>query len=389
MKVRYYGHVGSLSGYGRAAADLCMALLSTGKVELEISPIDYRVDQARVALAGPREVLVSHCRRQDALTKPDVVIVHTLPGDAVKALWLAQEADAALDLVPAVLYTTWEGVTATPEVVCDYDDFAQLWTPSHQAMDAFMTADPLAMPPCHVMPHAFDPATLPERRLPRDEDAVGYRFYYVGAWNGRKNPAGLLRAWAHAFTADDEGVLLTLHCPGATSDQFAIAAHQSGLYMSDMAPIAFSNTHISEAEILRMHRNADCFVTASRGEAWNLPAFDAALAGRMVIAPRGHGSDEYLSKTSALRVRAMRTPAAVDIHATGAGNTLKMTSIGAQGLSARSLWLEPDLREIASGMRAVWTTKNRSIQLLEDQDFSRFSYADVGNRALAALKDLT
>src|SRR6185295_1274929 len=129
-------------------------------------------------------------------------------------------------------------------------------------------------------------------------DAEPFKFYYVGAWTQRKNPTGVIRAFCHAFTRADP-VQLLLQCSGASLESIAAAAGSSGMGSERAPSIRPSVAPLTDEGILDLHRTADCFVTASRGEAWNLPAFDAMLAGRHVIAPRGQGSDDFLEDTSA------------------------------------------------------------------------------------------
>ncbi len=381
MRILYYGHVGSLSGYGRAAADNCMALLSTGKVELEIGAIDYRADQARIALAGAKEVLVPRILRPgDQPAEHDVVIIHTLPQDLPRAY-------ATIDpSAPCVAYTTWEGYRVPPDLLALYDVFDQIWVPSEHCATAFRSDD--IDDRVRTIPHAFDVETVEPRRMPRPlED--GFRFYYVGAWNSRKNPAGLLRAWAAAFTKDDPHVSLTMHCPGVSADQFVIALHQTGVHPDDMAPVVLSNKHVSEDAIWKMHASHDCFVTASRGEAWNLPCFDALLARRHVIAPRQLGSAEYLQGTTAATVGGMAVPCSVDVQVVGGdgARNFQLQTVGAQGLSARSTWIEPNLIDLACAMRHAYETGTRFIDFPPDL-LTRFSYRSVGELALQTLEDL-
>jgi glycosyltransferase involved in cell wall biosynthesis len=388
LRVRYYGHVGALSGYGRAGADLCMSLLATGKVDLEISPIDYRADEARIALAGAREALIPHCRKDHDLTEPDVVIVHTLPRSVAAA---ADRVTSGLEAVatPVVAYTTWEGCSPVPEEMQrDLDGVDQLWVPSGGTAAAFAAFADDEVGKIRVIPHAVDPDTLGVRRLLAFDLNFAFRFYYQGAWTSRKNPAGLLRAWALAFSADDRGVGLYLYCPGGEQTAFAVAMHQTGLKVQDMAPVIFDSGRKTEDEIFAMHREGDCFVTASRGESWNLPCFDAMLAGRHIISTAGLGSDDYLTETGADRVDGFLMPATVDVRVTGAiDGGVTMQTVGAQGLTSRSAWIEPDLVRMAELMRHAYRRRHRELAMAYDP-FERYSYQAVGALALNALENL-
>ena len=47
-----------------------------------------------------------------------------------------------------------------------------------------------------------------------------------------------------------------------------------------MARVIPRDRYIDDQALFALHAKSDCFVSASRGEAWNLPAFDAMLAGK-------------------------------------------------------------------------------------------------------------
>lgn len=381
MKVRYYGHVGVPTGYGDAANEMCMALLSAG-VELEISTDGRQLPIRYMALAP--------CIKAAAdLSAPDVVIVHTLPLDCVKVLGEDRIAER-YPRVPCVAYTTWEGSSAIPpEFVPALIGFDQVWVPSSQNRESFI--EWLHESRVVVVPHAFDEDSLADRRSAGDRPVGRYRFYYIGAWTGRKNVPGLIRAYMREFR-DDEPVQLVIHSAGAHDDQVKLAEMACGIWDGGgEPPIRFVNQRWSDPDIIGMHRSYDCFVTATRGEAWNLPAFHAVLAGRMVIAPRGQGSDEYLSKTTAIRYASTEVPAWADVRIVKREGTPQghevVQRVSPQGISARANWQEPDLIDLASMMRTVFTARASTIEVGYDLS-ARFGRMAVGERAVNLLKEL-
>lgn len=397
MKVRYHGHVGRLGGYGRAGAEICLSLLASG-IELEICPIDWDKDEARIALSGGYEALVPCCKR--AWPKVDAEIVHTLPMD-LGAAWERVVKPGATH--PVVAYTTWETHSKVPTHVLDeitrgysYDE---IWVPSTSCRRAFIAGlEGFSDLPVRVMPHAFDLATLPARRAPYPLERDFFTFYYVGAWNSRKNPAGLLRAWAMAFGPDDK-VLLHLQCAGAPDANFATALYQTGLRAKDMPPVMLTNGQVANDRIIELHRAGDVFVSATRGEAWDLPAFEALLAGRHIIHPAATGADDYLlDGTSADLYGGMAMPASCDVRwvqstfpsgsgdPTGAIRT-ELEVVGAQGLTSRSRWIEPDLIRLAEAMRNAYLARRRDLAVRYNPA-DRYSHQAVGTAARQALETL-
>ena len=382
MLVRYYGHFQLQTGYGHAARELAKALYVAGAV-LELvtvgpRPVDWSPDEDLDGLFEPQD------------QKPDVVIVHTLPGDCHRVLEAAGlERGQGPKLVA---YTTWEALTAPLEVVQPlYDCFDQVWTPSRVSAQA-LGANGLhgsgrdrtrAELVTYVVPHCYDHSEV----RPSGENTNGrkFRFYWIGAWTARKNPAGLIRAFTHAFYPGAD-VELVLHSPGCSIDTFVATLATTGLEQADLPPIVISTQHLTWGSLARFHAEADVFVSAARGEAWNLPAFDALLAGRHVITQYGLGSDEFLADTSADLVDGWEAPAQVDVTmASSDGGEMTVKTIGAQGLTSRSLWLEPNLSSLAEAMRSAYQSRKRTIRI--DYDVaSRFGYAAVADLVLKLLE---
>lgn len=425
MKIRYYGHVGQTTGYGKAAEAMCFALLSQG-AELEIRPLSAPEARTFEGANLPLARLVKTDSELD--TGPDVVIVHTLPLDCAKVERMVRDAGGMTSLAKWIAYTTWEALDASAEVVEPLMPFDEVWHPSATSASAFDLASWPGREPgdivTHVVPHAFDEGSLERRRerltplMASDGEFVRglarpYRFYYVGAWNGRKNPNALVRAYAHSFTRQDN-VELVLSCQGVDPKLVVQAMAMTGVDPELLPAIRFEAKRKTDEDLLALHQGADCFVTATRGEAWNLPAFDAMLAGRHVIAPENMGHGTFLERTSACLYRAWSSPAGVDVkivdvppgspHRLAGG--IEIQTVGAQGLTGKNLWLEPDVLSLGGAMRFAFKARLthlawelggvRDDLVREDNDptgirahlCARFGYHAVGKIAMGYLRQL-
>jgi glycosyltransferase involved in cell wall biosynthesis len=405
MKIRYYGHVGQRTGYGQAANAFCLALHRAG-AELDIRPL---APAAQVSLAGASLPLARFLRKDnELLVNPHAIIVHTLPLDCKRVLEIAQQqcTSPGHDFYGAqtVAYTTWEALAAPEEVTSGLAEFDAVWSPSSSSLRGLSYVPKDATPPdgsaphgpeYRVLPHCFDEESL-GARLDRQEDKGdrAFTFYYVGAWSGRKNIAGIIKAYAHTFKAG-ERVRLMLSCAGVTDRQFMAAIHATGIPQSEIPRIEFNNRYVTDEEMIAFHRDeVDCFVSASRGEAWNLPAFEAMLAGRHIIAPFGQGSDDYLASnggTTADLYPAAYTPAELDVAITpGPKDRPEMYGLavgGVQGLTSRCLWHEPDLMSLSSFMRSSFEHPSRYITCFYNP-IERYGYAAVAKQALGYLEGL-
>jgi hypothetical protein len=375
MLIRYYGHVGCGTGYGDAANEMCMSLLSAG-AELEIATDGKR-------LSGGYLPLVKCVKDQAAMRHPDVVVVHTLPvscGEVFERLgplWKGPNAPAF------VAYTTWEGDgQISPQVAHALIDYDQIWVPCRANKASMRHMNNVV-----VIPHAFDEAQ--PRTPPRAvEPGETYRFYYIGAWCARKNPRGLIHAYMAEFTADDN-VELVMLCAGASPQDAVMAQLETGIAPREIWPrLRFITERVDDDGLVRMHTDNHCFVTATRGEAWNLPAFQAMLAGRLVIAPCGLGSDDYLrEKSEVLLYGSQRMPALGDVRTVAAPDGIRATYVGPQGMTAHDAWREPSLYELGMCMRTA-ATKRVSVVATEYDVAGRFGRKAVGRLAMDALTEL-
>ncbi len=384
MKILICGHAldAPMSGYGRACYELARALETTGA----------RVD---------------HATNRSSPAEYDVVIVHSTPHTAVSVAG-AIRAGGYQGLL--IGYTTWEFLDISASMAASFEVFNQVWSPCGR--ESQLLAQTEARLRVHTVPHAFDVETMKDRvDYTTDKKTDPFRFYWIGAWNARKNPAGLIRAYCHAFSSTNKHVLLRIHSPGVTDLQISHALAQTCLDRSEMPPIKFSREPFIEEEMFQLHKNHDCFVTASRGESWNLPAFDAALAGRHVIAPRVHGSTEFLDGTSADLYESTAQPAYLeDAVMTGADSatthTMSFSGKAPQGMDCRQTWGDPHLARLSHLMRLAVFGNKRYLAMHQSyagvplnkleptRDYARsmlvgkFSHANVGRIALDGINYL-
>lgn len=376
-KVRYYCHVGAESGYGVAANEMAMAMLGAG-IDLEISTTGTKLHNRYLPLAS----LVK--APDDMTAAPDVVIVHTLPLSCAEVLDKARVRELYPDAV-CIAYTTWEGVTPISPIVEDaLREFDYVWVPSESCK--FRVGNVIGAETCKVVPHAYMETSrhclVGPRVRPKNTDGteVGYAFYYVGAWNARKNPADVVRAFRRAFAAGDD-VGLHMQCANARSTACKLADLETGVHGDHLPPITFSNHWASDDEMVAIRDSFDCFVSASRGEAWNLPAFEAMLHGNHVIAPFGQGSDEFLKRTSAdlynCRMTSFSGDARLEPVPDAPPGHYKARYHGAQGMTVRDDWWDPDVSQLSLCMRRAFIERVTTLRV-DYEPAERFGRAAVG-----------
>lgn len=389
MKVRYYGHMGGRGGFARAANDYALALHRAG-VELELRPLDRDP-----VFEGSFAELADLNR---SIT-PDLVLVHTLPLDCPRVVELEIHAGNLEPRVPALAYTTWEARTAPNDLIQRLlGVFHKVMAPSDAAVNALLynCTESVAWGVTSAVPHAVDESSLASRKgngYSASNPGRPFTFYYVGAWNNRKNPHGVLRAFAHAFAPGQAELIL--HCPDGNPHAIAREVASLGLEVSQMPKVWISTKHLTDDQIVDLHANkADCFVSASRGEAWNLPAFEAMCAGRPVLAPMGLGSDQYLKGWRGwipyIGIPTVATNDMQDAEVAFDGQRAAVTRMrGAQGLTAKMVWLEPDMIGLSHIMRRAVELYRGGVYIEPHHDLAAtYGYSAVAKRLIDLFQEV-
>ena len=212
-----------------------------------------------------------------------------------------------------IIYTSWER-DHVPSAIADVLRRAgQVWVPCRANADAFFAAGIRAQ----VVPYPYVPGTWTSSlAFPYATGSTrvpdGKRFYTIGKWEPRKDQLRLLRAFLLAFTPRDKASLViktsafnrwvardgSWEYPDLDA-AFAEMAQDSRIrgngWNNSTLPkrVKIINEKISEEKILELHASNNIYVSASHGEAWDLPAFDAVSAGNRLVHVGYGGSRDY------------------------------------------------------------------------------------------------
>lgn len=394
MRIRYYCHWSELSGFGRAARDYVAALTRAG-AEVDVVSWSGALESPEPRYQHPHVVSLEHV---DRLAPPDVAVFHA------SAPWLIRGLPPRLvddlDHAPRVAMTTWETLVAPDWVAAGLADaFDRVIVPSSYAAAALQAGD-VDLDDVRVVPHTFDPAFWEPQDVPHGSEV---RFYTSGVWSERKNPLGVVRAYLHAFTADDD-VKLTLAVadPDVASLRALLAC--SGIPPErqpriELLPGAGMTMGMGEQQLLDLHRSHDCYVSATRGEAWGLGMFEAACMRRCVIAPDMGGQVDFLDDAYHILYQTTSTPCfgherrgAVQVGADGRARQQSTIAIP-PGVDARQAWGEPNLDELATRMRGLYGAFNYHLpagRAMPERDrenlIARFGYATIGPHLMENLR---
>jgi glycosyltransferase involved in cell wall biosynthesis len=234
----------------------------------------------------------------EAPISAEVAVVHSTP------VWLSELATAPRRLA----VTTYEADRLPDADVEVLSQFTGVAVPS--ALDAATFRGSGVRVPVAVVPHVSALPVGPEVRSsdPIELDPARTTFCTVGTWTARKATADTIEAYLRAFTGadavelvvkttlEDRVALERIRRSGGDPAQAASWRSLARLLARHPAPpaVRLVTRTVSRAALAELLRDADCFVALSRGEGWNLPAFDAARAGTPVIATGWGGHLDYL-----------------------------------------------------------------------------------------------
>ena len=204
-----------------------------------------------------------------------------------------------------IVYSVWERDRIDPGIVQHLARVKQCWVPcSHN--QRMLVASGVPENNVHVVPHPYRDDDLIHvcTKRPAAYHKGWRRFYSIGRWEPRKGFGNLISAFLTAFKPEDK-VSLTIkysgtgQWPGYEKPQdltmlaaFSGAADNGWTYDSLRERVTILDGRLKRSMIVKLHHENNIYVSASHGEAWGIPAFEAKLAGNaLVYVPYGGIAD--------------------------------------------------------------------------------------------------
>ena len=223
-----------------------------------------------------------------------------------------------------------------------------------------------------VVPHVALQLSRDElyERATRPED--GFVFYTIAEWNERNAPFKTIEAYLRAFTGRERVMLMVktsqrdLRAPPPTGARtlqpgtttWALA--QLLRRYPDPPAIRLIAGPVTDADIRRLHRGSDCFVSLCRSEGWGLGAFDAAAYGNPVVTTGFGGHLDYLGDS----------PWLVDFDLVPV-----VDPAGWPSYAPDQRWAEPDIDHGASLLRRIVAERREATaQATETAEAIRYRY---------------
>ena len=196
-----------------------------------------------------------------------------------------------------------------------------------------------------------------------------FKFYTIGELNSRKNLHALIIAMNREFQSHEKvRLVLKINSPGLNENQTLQQATQLvqkieqdlGMYkdLSMYHNILIISKFLSTDELYGLHNECDCFISASSGEAFCMPAFDAVGFGSQVLVNSNSGMNQYTLDTDESWVNSYEAPAISQ------NKPLPFLYNG------RDTWYNIDIIDLQRKMRAAYET-GHEVSRAERKEYAR------------------
>ena len=278
LGVKFVGNPEDHTGYGRAGLYMLEALYSAG-VRVRLNTVKF--------INSSVQQLPQHIRAMQTDNFDYNTVLIELTPDHFPIYLEAGKFNIG--------YFFWETDTI-PRVwvrCCDLMD--EIWVPCKSNADACVKSG--VKTKIRIVPQPTPRPSHDKKIWIPGSDTDTYIFYSIFQWTERKNPQCLLDAYWEAFHGDENVVLVVKSYSSGDGDsevkiikdamtQWKTAAAKKYNVSKDaLGKVYFISKILSDDCIDRLQNSGHCFVTAARGEGWNIPAAIAVMLGQPIISP--------------------------------------------------------------------------------------------------------
>lgn len=361
MRVLFISNHSQLSGWSTQACNHILALDSVG---VDVYPKNINIINNQNPDLHPRikELEKKSCR------KPDIIVQNVLPH-------MLEYTSGAKCVSYCVMETTnfrntnWTSRLNLMDVI-----FTSCYSNKQAYLESGVTK------PVAIIPECIDTSRYskgyPEHPISL-QLAGKFIFLAVGEFTQRKNIEAILRAFHTEFSPSEPVELVIKTTPVGMSNPQAdinsrLEAVKKGLKLyNDIGRYKRENVicgFLSEDDMISLHQSVDCFVSASHGEAFCIPAAISMACGKVCIVPNYGGFQQYCSERNSFLV------SGVEDYCYQCNDTLPDL------YTAGEKYFYPSIDSLRQQMRNAFSKRGLSLQKQQQakKDIEAFNIENVG-----------
>jgi glycosyltransferase involved in cell wall biosynthesis len=323
--IEWTGEILSSVGYGAHARKIIKALMDSG-IKVKLIPAESYVPDSQ-KITDPFWVM--KIAESASMPAAPIHINCCIPP-------VAQFSPTAKN----ILYFMWETSKLPRGWLPIIKQANQVWTGSDYSTEVARSINPTVLT---IRPPVITPeVTSLELEGLSSEQIL---FTYIGLWIPRKNMEDLMTAFICAFDGVKNVTLLIKTWGADNSTGFKqtvldrVRSHCNSHVGIDRAPVIIINELLPEQQINNILGRTDVYVSASRGEGFDLPLTTAMSMGKLVVANDFAAHHDYLTDTNSLIYKHSLRPV--------------LTAM-IPGYDAYQNWAQPDISSMIEQLREAY-----------------------------------
>lgn len=302
MNIEYHSYM-NVSGISSAAKNYISILDKLGH-NVHVKPFGPLMLDSRSRLDSEIKTIIEKHNNEykdPNSFKPDIRIIQAVPPVGLDILKIKDD-------IPSIFMYAWEGI----HLPCEFKEAIELADHcitfcklQYNVYKNDIGDDNISWIPHVVLNrHKFNKNTKQKKY-----NQKGYVFLSVFEWNERKDPTSLLKAFLHEFE-HSENANLVMKIMGANEDQVKkqIEKIQDGMRLVKVPPnIVPVFTYLSDSDLMKLYKEADCYVNTARGEGFGIPLIESLFLGTPIIYPEKYVDTLPFNKDNSLSVKSYDT----------------------------------------------------------------------------------
>ncbi len=287
MNIELVGEVLSTVGYGNQNRVIAKALMDAG-IKVKLTPAESYI-QEHNKITDPFWIM-KIAESASMTTAPAARVNSCIPP-------VAQFSQTAKN----ILYFMWETDKLPRAWLPIIKQAQQVWTGSDYTTKLVQQFNPNA----YTVRPVVNTPDYSELQL-EGLNSADVLFTHVGVWIPRKNMEDLITAFTVAFDGIKDVTLLIKTWGADNSASFKqtvldrVRQHCHSHIGIDRPKILVVNELLPEQQVYNILGNSDVYISASRGEGFDLPLATAMSMGKLIVANKFAAHSDYLTKDNCL-----------------------------------------------------------------------------------------